>query len=914
MIIIYSPFYDGDTYLGDSPKSIGETYVGNMGLLHQLELRAGIHQEPRSDNEREAEYYKAMTKHIIGTMFEKSAEIDPLAVAAKLLQWRDALIMAGWNGMCDNSEANKIAVLARIEPNFKATGNADRWKHISEAYDKNNYLSECVESIQVDCPWSELPYLIQHTLKCIEEKGTKIELTVDKNASIPTLNLEHIKLVKFDDVNDAYEWFAQIDKLPEGTAVINRDNARLNHTLHTWNQPLVHSRLNDSNPQILQLFKLSMSIFSRPLNIQNLVSYLKLPMSPIPAKLRRQLAHQLLNEGGFGEKKMRDDDKMRDEWEEIINSYEFLNKEGNPTQQARAKKMPFIEPIRKNYSNGIDKTELTGYIDNLKTWAMGHFADKELSPEFKAQLKQIVSYLTSFSIALEPKPAQVCYDEIEQLMLQIYRPMDYSLQSAETGSANVITDIRSLAIPAQTLIWLDCQDEGKEIDPYDFLSTTEREYLKSEGYVIPDFDTHLQSGRSEAIRFLNNCENVILVSSAYDGTKRLSEHSMVAEVRKAKITETPAEGVFKMRNCSQSSGSVETFAPVAALEVGGINYIGRKESNTSLDTLINYPFNYVMQYVAKLTNYDKEQINSPYLSQGEVAHYFFEHIIHDSNADYNRMRQLMEDEFDLRLRDAIDATGLIMLLPENASTLTEFIVQLKDSMLALVDIMEAKNWTPVGCEINFPEGETSLELVTIGEFGARIDFLLTQEDGNYVIIDFKWSYSKNYKEKLENNLALQLELYRQVVMNTYPNKQVAGVGYYLMPKKQLLTTDFEEIPQSRLIEHIDSTNKNELFEQIKNSYKFRMNELKRGHIEEAETMIISDDNNGYYANIDVEKLCPLNVEEKYGGKGNNRAFLFAKKKSESVFKQTKKKTYNEDKELEPFEIPTSYPTLKGRLK
>ena len=56
------------------------------------------------------------------------------------------------------------------------------------------------------------------------------------------------------------------------------------------------------------------------------------------------------------------------------------------------------------------------------------------------------------------------------------------------------------------------------------------------------------------------------------------------------------------------SKSVEVLAPVKALELGDIDYPGRKESNTSLDTLINLPFNYVMDYVAKLPTPDDQSL------------------------------------------------------------------------------------------------------------------------------------------------------------------------------------------------------------------------------------------------------------------------------------------------------------------
>lgn len=927
MKIYYSPFYDGEVFLGDKPKLMGVTYVGNAGLLDQLQLRAGIHSTPKSDIEREADYLNAMKNCIKDTMFEKAFSVDQIGVAGKLLKWRDSLIMIGWDGECDQAmNSSKIAVLASIEKNFHSFGVSDCWKETRDYYRQNNPLSGSVEFIQIDCPWSEIPYLIQETLNCIKTLGTELKITVEDGSNTPTLDIDKIKLVEFDDVNDAYEWFATIDKLPADTVVINRDNIQLNHTLYTWNKPQVQSSLKDSNPQLLQLFKLSMSIFSHPLNIKNLVSYLMLPISPIPRKLRSDLAKLLLSKGGFGDKITRDDSKVRDDWDKIIEEFEFLGKDGNDSPQAKgqakAKKMPFLLPIKKDYSNGVDKAELTGYIDNLKKWIIGKYADEELSKEHSAQYHELGNYLTSFNTALQTYPNVIEYSQIEKLIIQIYRPMNYSYKTAEAGSYNIINDIRSMAKDANTLIWLDCQEDDIECDQYDFLNSSEREYLTLQKCAIPDYAKHLKTRRSERLRLINKCRNIILVRSKHSGTDRLGEHSMIAEVKyvlkkdKQELKKADPNSLFQMTKITTSESPIETFQPQKAYELNKIRYKGRVESNTSLDTLINYPFDYVMEYVAKLPVPNDEQIRDPHIATGLIAHNFFEHIITDSDKDINKMRQLTDTEFDSRLNASIDATGLIMLLPENASKLTEFRKQLKDSMHSWIDIMEAKNWTPIGCEFTLPEkgddDDKRLHIDTVGNFGARIDLLLKHND-SFIVIDFKWSYSKSYNEKLEKNNAIQLELYRQAVLASYPGKDIEGVGYYLMPRKQLVTADFNQIPHKKLINHIEPEATKDLFEQIKNSYEFRMEEIKRGYIEEAEMIDVKDDEDGYYPMTESNNLCPLNLEEKTEGQGRNKVVVYKRKKSVHVFKQTNKNVYEKDN-LEPNETATSHATLKGRLK
>lgn len=935
MKIIYSPHYDGEIFLGDQPKCFNVLYAGNATLLQQLGLRTGLCVNPIPDMEREVAYQTAMKKPVMGTCFEKSAQTDPIGVAAKLLLWRDNLIMAGWNGSCNDATLTKLHTLTEIENLFRHTGNymgaADYWQTICRQYESTTDFPNPIAEIQIDCPWSEIPYLIQLSFQALEKRGTRLVKTVNENQQVE-LQPDKIKVVQFTDLLNAYEWMAQVEKMPENCAIINRDNVRLNHMLYTWNKPAVHASLAQSNPQLLQLFKLSLSVFSRPLNLNNLVSYLQLPSGPIPRSLRFKLLHILLKNGGFGEMKMRDDRKMRDEWDEAIQTYEFkeYDKDGNPlagdSPTVRAKKMDYLLPIRQHFSNGLSKTGLDAYADKMQEWVNGilqfdkqrkenvqsssattdeRAVMKPLNDERTRQLHELSAMFSAFRQALASMPNTVSYNDIEKMVLRIYRPMSYTLQQAEHNSLNVTNDIRSMAFPATTLIWLDCHAENIERDAYDFLSTPERQYLAKNNVQIPDFAHHLKICRQERNRLLNSVtDQVILVQSLYDGVKRLGEHSLVAEVKHLCGTDfqyADANTLLRIQTPTKVEKDIDTFEPQMYYNIDMSAFNGRKESNSSIEKLIQRPFNYVMDYVADLPAPDEEQLKSPYITTGLVAHHFFQHIIEDAHKDYTVMRNLTDKSFDQYLDAAIQATGLIMLLEENATQLHNFRWQLKQSMGTLIDIMEHLCLTPEGCEIAFPKDGETLSLSTIGDFGARIDFLLTNPNSDYVIFDFKWSYSKMYSEKLKEDASIQLELYRQAVLTTYSTKNVVGIGYYIMPKQQLFTPDFDD--WDNIICKVVPDNPQDVFKQIQNSYNLRKEELKKGTIEEAELMEVAGID--YYTKtVGNQDYIPLEYSDK---KKKD------KKASEYIFRPSKKKSFDNDKK-EPYEVPTSHPILKGRLK
>lgn len=893
MKIHFNPFYDGEIFLSDSPKAMGETWLGLSGLLDQLELRLGIHCSMKSASEREADYLNAVRPHIAGTVFTHSMEVDPVGVASKLLGWRDALVMAGWDGSCPQSGYDKLGVLSSAEKDFYSPGTADRWKSVCRECE-HTCLRDSIQVISVECPVCELPFLVKRTLKYLSSSGTNVDWKV-KDDEVTTeckMDVSNVHLVRFSDINDAYEWISRVKELPRNTVVINRDAIRLNHTLATWDRPQVRSSVTDSNPQLLQLFKLSMSIFSHPLDIRNLLSYLQLPVSPIPSALRRKLAKHLLRTGGFGETSLREDGQERDEWDEIIRT----------SEAASEKIMPFLRPIREDHSKGVRKTEIVEYAEAMIRWLHGYREKAEISAGQKEQVTEVLSLFNSLVIAIQSLPDVFSYEELYSLIHQIYKPMDCQIQHTHSGAMNVVRDIRSIASAPDTLIWLDCHSADVEKDAFEFLSEDERSFLKSTGAGIPDFKLHLTAVRSERIRHLNMMGNVILVSSSYDGTSRLGEHPVFAEARLASAAVCDPD-MLPVRSMEQAEHPVDRFEPHRYVELGELDYEGRTESYTSLETLINRPFNYVVEYLAKLPGQDDGQLKTAELTLGLVAHSFFEHIIAEGNKDLTQMRRLVNEQFDERVEAAVNATGLLLRLPDNATRYHWFRTTLKESMMALLDIMEHLNLTPVGCEVAFPEDGESLTLDDIGSFGARIDFLMARGD-DYVIFDFKWSSSKRYEESLRADTSLQLELYRQTVKAAYPDRNVAGVGYFLMPRRQLVTSDFDAIPQSRLIVHVNGHPDSDLFGKIRNSYRFRMDEISRGHIEEGEMMDFYDVGDSYAALTEERSLCP--VTELKVSKATNV------KPSEDVFRPNRKGF--RDRNGEPSETATSHAVLKGRLK
>ena len=301
---------------------------------------------------------------------------------------------------------------------------------------------------------------------------------------------------------------------------------------------------------------------------------------------------------------------------------------------------------------------------------------------------------------------------------------------------------------------------------------------------------------------------------------------------------------------------------------------------------------------------------------GLVAHSFIENLVASAKSNLTIMKELLDSEYEPRFKEAVETKGLILLLKENQVDYNNLHFLLKRSMEVLIHIMKQKNLTPVGCELKHtkPLGE-------IDDFNARIDMELKDENGNAVIFDFKWSYSKYYGDKIKDGKAIQLELYKKEL--EAEGKQVSAVGYYLMPKCVLETPDYDTLKDADgkiIISHIDAPADLNLFEQIENSVNQRREEIKAGTIEEGEGMDIIDLPYSK-ALLDGVNLMEVGTRKKPRKtkdnpdpkekiiKESNKVFT---NKPESRFKRSFKEFENKNAPLN--EQTTTYPLLKGRLK
>lgn len=868
MNIIFSPFYDGEKYIDYSQSPIiDKMYVGPLGLLSELELRAGLTCSQLPEIERQAIYLLALKKHIAAkpnSMFARSFKVDDFGVAAELLRWRDELVKAGWNTEVTGI-SEKLDTLALIEKEFDCIGESDRWARIVTRTEIGNILPAGWE-IEVHIRKDLLQPIFSTIFDNLQRQGVRISYMETHPYAAEGANLRKIqegltdqeremditspddslRIIKFKRLCDAYEWAAQQDCDAGNTVIVNENRKTFNNILFSHGRARSSSIIKNSNPQIVQLFKLGLSLFIKPLNVYNLLSYLQVQVNPLPSDLRFQLTDILIDTGGLGK-----------EWSEAIANYEFKDADGNVDKAKKEKRLVFIDVVSAGNDGCVKVIDLRKYVSAMHAWSTGRLnMDSIIDTGVREQLSDINTFCETLLILLNNTSAEtVSYEQLKSWILSIYRPSNYTHEDAQQSSVIAVESPASIVDTPRRLLWLDCYGRDAGNYPFDFLNNTEVKYLRGKGVRLWDKDLQNRSALWAIKNSLRKVSGSLdIVMPAENNGKKLSLHPIIIELQERLKDKFDLlvvdESDLPMR--IEQNAITPLPEPKAEYRFNNLNVQAReKESYSSLEKLILSPFDYTLEYFARLRDKGVRQIQDLERTKGNVAHKIIETLVEDSGKNVTKFIELWKNEFDDLFRQAVEQVGMILMLDENRIEQEKFKFRIRNSLATLSAIIIGNDLRIVGCEV--PEAADFDGMPTVE---TRMDLLLTNKAGEYVIFDMKWSSSNYHKNKLAENKAMQLEVYRAVMEKKHPDKKVAATGYFLLPKGLLVTSG--SFRNTTHVTKVTPDNTADVFCQVRNSYKYRYDQLLEGVVEEAEAMELDDIT--YYNDTADRGLYPLDTE------------------------------------------------------
>lgn len=745
-MILYSPFFTGACYR-DLPvgKPRFEKIVGDAGLLDFLELRLGISVTESDAIDRILAYCDALKTVREGAFYEEAFKNDPLATAKEILHWRDVLVMEGFDAGI-GYKSGRLKTLAQVEWEFRKsalTGTPERWMNVHALARGKAPGADIV----VCHDRALLPKLIRETLEAFGVTEGPYDGLGEKKIPWDSEGKD-ISILQFGTVAEAYRWAVEHN---DCEAVICPDPFRLNAVLRNREKPLLEASAGGDS-SITQLFRLGLSLLERPLNVQNLLEFLRMNVSPFHG---HSLAFALKRDGGLGEEWRKALDKCKDD-ARIVS---FL-----------------LSLLDADIQNGkVSASVVTGWCRSVEGWI-----PTAMTEERKPYLLELAGLCRSMCRVIENETSdKVDVKFVLKAVKTLYAPSPVQSVKAMESSWDTVDSHRSLIDAPESLLWLPCNGNLGTAWPYSFMLQEEIQEMGVKE--MPDYvkyDFNLMVSR------LGQVGRIVLCTCDFDCEDALEEHPAVT-LCKSSVKEKD------MRPAADSPTSI--FKRLRTIETG-VNLFpkekkegGREEdislSATSIESLIAHPFDFVMSKTLGFRDLSSLQLSDLTPTQGTVAHYVFERMLEDAHQSVGSMRAMLEkDVFEKRIEKAAEEKGAILLQPELRTLFSHFKDTVRESIKALLDILDASGLTPVNSE------EPLNQDLDVSHVTGSVDFYAETKDGEIVVIDFKYSKGKTYIEKLEKDKSVQLEIYAQGLEDKL-HRPVVARGYYFFPINQLHTDD-----------------------------------------------------------------------------------------------------------------------------
>lgn len=396
--------------------------------------------------------------------------------------------------------------------------------------------------------------------------------------------------------------------------------------------------------------------------------------------------------------------------------------------------------------------------------------------------------------------AKLPYDALTMLVCADEKRLSDTMQAIggeqwrtdRVGCPHPVTTIFDQKDIPDQLVWLDCAGNGLTYDPYAFLSSEERDALR-----IIDMETRSAMQMKWLYTTLNRITNWILVAPKYHLGESLGEHPIITSLKQNKT--------FYDAACSKGQEiilptteptEIKKLDPLGEIKINPdvlSKILKPSDSYSAIDTLVNAPFDYVMEYMGGLAAPENDKEPNENLMKGPIAHKVVELLVNkneteaysldDIQSRFNtQYDKLFEQAMEAEKEEAEKECAAFLKRPENVNMLAVFKEEAKQSIAKLIKLIIEEHLTPIRSEY---------ELTTCFDPFKNphgfIDLLLKDATGNLVIIDLKWSDNQNYPDKINNGEAYQLYMYKHAIEAQMVPKKVAWYAYYLFPLQELYT-------------------------------------------------------------------------------------------------------------------------------
>jgi RecB family exonuclease len=738
-----------------------------------------------------------------GRFYSRSFAVDALGTAGALLELRDSLVEAGWDGQHVADGGERLRALDEIEQLGAPAllGNGDRVRDVERAL--CTFRHRVYDEIVLAEPaahwpqrWQRIfdglarertqftrldPLLpgascdgdlrrVQRALEGASEEGARIE----GDGSLVLLTAE-------TSWEAAQATAAIIAALAADETVVVReaDTAALDHALAGLGLSTQGLRVRSPWRAALQVLPLALELAFEPKDPCRVLELLAMPGGPFQGRAGRRLARAVARSPGIG----------GPAWEQAKAEL------GMGSDSLRLIEQWFEGPAADPIA-GAPKTLLRSVVERVHAWLLSRVAS---APDDEALLAA-ASTAAAFRIALEREPRGTLdrYAVRQLVTLTIGEGSSHSSSPEQSGRLDHVDRASGLTAPRRNVVWWFFADTGRR-PPRLPWRRREIRALAAIGVHFPDARARLLELARQRRRALRCAtERAILGAPRVCSRDRLALDPVWHEIQASARLDAAAchRLTLEARVLLAPAGSPllgplrRVTMPRAALPGGhdqwNVPSMGLRTplsfSATSASALLGCPLRWVLSYAARLKSARLTLPRSHQLA-GTLGHRLVE-VLHREGA-FEAPPGSLEGRARAQLEELIRREGALLSRPGMSFERGQVAEQLVNAVLQLDRSLR-------GAGLRIISVEQQLRMPWRGgELEGRLDLLVASADGREHILDLKWGI-KSYRDALENGTALQLAAY--TALHAHGGQQSAEAAFFHLKRGKLVGLSASALP------------------------------------------------------------------------------------------------------------------------
>ncbi|MCC6282160.1 MAG: PD-(D/E)XK nuclease family protein [Saprospiraceae bacterium] len=864
MILHFGTDFDGIVYTDLTASRAGETWMGPRKLLQWFENQLGINgYSDNTDYIRIELYRQAMGQHLGAyeqepllkpmPFYAASFGADRFAAAATLLNWRDELLLAGWDFESGTELPERLQCFSAVEELYRlkindpstlqqALGYADRFA-AALVQMKDGYLP--LKKLVLHQPEALQKPHIQRFIKMARQRSIPVEELHSSASAHPDsvlgqlqqrLLLQKTGAGAINDVQDHSLLILRARRDSDAATVLSqllRENRAMKPVflIPEMNLLLEQSMVQEGMPNMgilstslarpsLQVLKLAPAFLWEPVDVFKIMEFATLSVKPLDYGLSLEIARVMAEKPGL----------MSDTWFAAVFGY---LEQGEVPETARKQYAFWFDRRRYKADSTAPKRDAISIYAYLQDWALEYF---EENGSTNTSFLVLAEQARRIRELLEALPEQrISFLELERIVRTIYQPSPVQFAPADVGRFDYVHQSGALAAKADTLIWWNCLFENTVPAP-DKWQINERQFLEKQGVVLltPEQEGQLNLLRQVQPVLQTSRQLILVVPDQADGAEVVPNlllgdieaafpffrdlvFSLDEETdrnRLSAIFSVPERTMIPQRLAHRTRPHLMIRRPEFILD-------SAYETPTNLDSLFYYPHRWFFRQQLKMYPSSLLSVTGDNTLLGSLSHRFFEKLLKENLAGFDR--RSIQDWVDNEAGTLLEREGATLLLYGREPERQAFLNRVKNAAWNLVSLLRNNAWEVLDTEL-------PLE----GIFGGvpvrgKADLVL-QRGEEKAIVDLKWSGANRRKELIRNGEDLQLVLYAKLLP---PPEQWPHTAYFILDEGKMIARN-----QAAFREAVVAGSGEEhgmactaIFEKMERTYAWRLEQLRRGIVE-----------------------------------------------------------------------------------